>query len=122
MKNRLVLAVVTAFAFVACSVLFAQDTKVPARPTKGARGLPPNWGKLGLSDEQKQQVYTIQLEYRTKIDALQQQIREQQKKERSELNKVLTDAQKARLKEIITSKAAGDVGEDKIKGNKDKDK
>ena len=119
MKNRLFLAAVTALAFVACSVLFAQDTRGPAK--KGRKALPPSWSKLGLSEDQKKQIYTIQAEYGTKVDALLEQIRDLRKKQTAEMSKVLTDAQRTKLKEIIAAKA-GDVGEDKIKGNKDKDK
>ena len=32
-------------------------------PVKAKGMLPPNWGKLGLSDEQKQKIYKIQNKY-----------------------------------------------------------
>jgi Spy/CpxP family protein refolding chaperone len=110
MKQRLVLASVLAVALLGCGWLFGQDTK--ATP-KASRGLPSGWGNLGLTDEQKQKVYEVQAEYRTKIDDLQQQIRKLQKEERSALSKVLTDAQRARLKEILASKAGDSSKEDK---------
>jgi hypothetical protein len=118
MKRRLTSVLIMALALGACSWLFADDPK-PA--PKGARGLPPNWSKLGLSEKQKNQALAIVGEYRNKIDLLQQQIKELQKKERADLNKILTDDQRARLKEILAAKAGID-DEDKAKGNNAKDK
>jgi hypothetical protein len=67
--------------------------------------LPPNWGKLGLSDKQKQDVYRIQTEFGEKIEALKVQIKQLEEQERAELVKVLTDEQKNRLKQILAEKA-----------------
>jgi len=86
-------------------LLLGDDTKPSG---KGRGSLPPGWGKLGLTDSQKKEVYTIQSEYRAKIDDLQKQIDDLKKKERAELFKVLTDAQKTRLKEIAAAKVAGE--------------
>ena len=85
--------------------------KEPATKMRGQ--LPQNWSKLGLTDEQKQRTYRIRNEYRTKIDALQKQIEELRDKERKELETVLTDAQKARLREILTNRTPGAKGESK---------
>ena len=79
-----------------------QDTKI-----KGV--LPANWGKLGLSDEQKQKVYKVQADYVDQINKLEAQVKDLKAKEKTEMEKVLTDAQKARLKEIILGK----LGEEK---------
>jgi hypothetical protein len=104
-------------AFLASGMLFGDDPKA----TPKARGsLPPNWSKLGLTDEQKQKVYAIESEYRAKIDALQQQIKALQKQQRDDLAKVLTEAQKARLKEILASKVPGDDSKSDSKGSADK--
>ena len=40
---------------------------------------------MGLSDDQKRQIYSIEAEYKTKIDDLQVQIDQLRKKERSEI-------------------------------------
>jgi hypothetical protein len=74
-------------------------------PPKPGRQLPANWSKLGLSDKQKAEIYAIEADYRVKIDDLQKQIAELRKKEKTALDAVLTDAQKARLKEILLDKA-----------------
>lgn len=75
--------------------------------------LPANWGKLGLSDEQKQKVYKVQGEYNDKIATLEKQVKELKATEKAEMEKVLTDAQKALLKEIILKKAGVDDKKDK---------
>jgi hypothetical protein len=70
--------------------------------------LPQNYGKLGLSEEQKQKIYTIQAEYRGKVEALEKQIKDLQKQQAGEFAKVLTPSQRTRLKEIISAKVPGD--------------
>jgi hypothetical protein len=86
--------------------------------------LPANYKKLGLSDEQKQKIYKIQGEYRTKILELSEQIKKLTADERAEYMKVLTDAQKARLKELQTgedSKVADKKPDDKKPDDKKPD-
>ncbi len=113
-RQRLVLGGVLAVALFGGGMLFGDDPKA-----KGQGKLPANWAKLGLSDDQKRQVYTIQAEYKSKIDDLQSQIDQLRRKERSEINRVLTDAQRARLREIIAEKAgAGDDSKKKPGGDK----
>jgi Spy/CpxP family protein refolding chaperone len=90
----------------------AEDNK--EAPRKGQ--LPQNWAKLGLSEEQKSKVYTIQSDYKAKIDVLKKQLAELQKMERLALEEVLTDGQKTRLKELILDKVPG------AKPDKPKDK
>ncbi len=63
-----------------------------------------NWAKLGLTEEQKPKVYGIQGEYRDEIGKLEQKIRELKVAEKKELESVPTDAQKARLREIVSEK------------------
>jgi len=67
--------------------------------------LPANFKKLGLSEDQKQQIYRIQGTYREKIAALDKQKAELKKQEKAEVAKVLTPAQQARLKEITSGEA-----------------
>src|SRR5205823_2974854 len=84
----------------------SKDSREPAPKMRGQ--LPPNWGKLGLSDEQKQKVYEAQNKHRAKIEALQKQIAELRDQEKKDMEAVLTDAQKARLREIVSGKAPSD--------------
>lgn len=62
--------------------------------------LPPGFSKLGLSDKQKHKIYEARASYAAQIEKLQQQIAELKEKEKTEVEKVLTEGQKAHLKEI----------------------
>ena len=64
-----------------------KDTKV-----KGT--LPANWGKLSLSEEQKQKIYKIQGDHHDKIAALEKQVKDLKATEKSEMEKVLGAAVK----------------------------
>ena len=112
MSRRIALTALFAVALLGSGWLMADDAKISS---KGKGSLPANWGKLGLSDDQKKQIYSIIGEYRAKIDALQVQIDDMKRKEKADLTKVLTPAQKARLKEILASKAGADEKEEKPK-------
>lgn len=106
-KLRLLCAVL-AVTFLASSGLLGddkKDSKDTPSTTKYKGFLPQNWGKLGLSEKQKQDVYKTQTEYREKIDSLKGQIKKLEEQEKADLFKVLTDEQKARLKDILTGKA-----------------
>jgi Spy/CpxP family protein refolding chaperone len=74
------------------------DKKDPDPKAKGT--LRPNWKKLGLTDDQVQKIYKVQADYRAKIDVLEQQIKDLRVQEFADQVKVLTEAQKARLKEL----------------------
>lgn len=93
---------IVAVALLAGGVLHGQDKKDDNPKLKGV--LPANWTKLGLTDEQKQKVYKVQADFDAKKDALEKQLKELKTQEKGEMEKVLTDAQKARLKEINSSK------------------
>jgi Spy/CpxP family protein refolding chaperone len=78
--------------------------------------LPPNWKKLGLTDEQKQKIYTIRGNYGTKMDALKAQLDTLKKQEQKELMAVLTEEQKTNLRKILS----GTVPETDKKGTTEK--
>jgi hypothetical protein len=105
------LVVLLLFAFVLGGVSVGQDKK--DEPVKFKGVLPQNWGKLGLSDEQKQKVYKVQNDYDLKIAALEKQLKDLKAQEKGEMEKVLTDAQKARLKEILLGKVPAEDKKDK---------
>jgi Spy/CpxP family protein refolding chaperone len=95
------------------------DTKKdPAPPPKAKGTLPAGWRQLGLTDQQKDKIYKIEAEYRGKIDVLEQKIKELRKEQRDELVKVLTDAQKARLKEIREARDGKDTEPKKAESGK----
>jgi len=100
LRSRAVLGMF-AVLLLTCGFLSGADTK----DTKIKGQLPPNWGKLGLTDEQKQKVYKIQADYRDKIADLEKQIKDLEDKRKADMEKVLTDEQKKRLREILTGKA-----------------
>jgi hypothetical protein len=66
--------------------------------------LPRHYRSLGLSDKQKKNVYTVKARYTAKIEELQRQIDALKAEENTELEKLLTDAQKARLAELRAGK------------------
>jgi hypothetical protein len=90
------------------------DTEVPKVEPKLRGVLPPNFRLLGLTEEQKQQIYKIQNDFNAKIAALEAQIKKLKAEERLAIEKVLTEAQRARLKEILREKTGLDTpGEQK---------
>ena len=118
MTKTWALGSVLVLALVGGGWLFGQDEKKEQPKVKGT--LPANWNKLGLTDEQKQKVYSVRAEYGTKIAELRAEIQKLQKKEQEEMQKVLTDAQKARLREILTEKAPGAATEKKPESKESK--
>jgi Spy/CpxP family protein refolding chaperone len=73
-------------------------------PGKARGTLPQYWKQLGLSEEQRQKIYATQNKYQVQIDQLSQQIQELRKHRQSELEKILTDEQKARLRKILADR------------------
>jgi Spy/CpxP family protein refolding chaperone len=87
--------------------IVAQDKKDGKKDDAGpkAKGfLPMNWGKIGLTDNQKQEIYTIQGKYNAEIDKLEAKIRELKGARDKEMKAVLTPEQKKRLEEILLGK------------------
>ncbi len=87
----------------------AQETKKqsPAvvkkedEPGKLRGQLPKGWGKIGLSDEQKQTIYRIQNKYNAEIERLQAKINELKMARDKEMRNVLTPEQRKRLEEYL---------------------
>lgn len=98
MKTIRSLVVLALFSAITVGTILAQE--------KGkAKGqLPQGWSKLGLSDEQKQKVYDIQAKAKAKIDELEKQIANTKSQQRKDELAVLTEAQKKKLKEILSEK------------------
>jgi hypothetical protein len=97
------------------------DDKPKETPARVRGTLPTYFSKLGLSDEQKQKIHEIQAEYKTKIEDLEKQVKMLKNKQRLEISKVLTEAQKARLKEILAEKAGAGAEEKPAKEEKKPD-
>jgi hypothetical protein len=95
---------------------YSQDTP----KLKGT--LPQNYGKIGLTDVQKQSVYKIRADYRGKIEQLQKQIAKLKMEEKEALEKVLTPEQLKRLKEIRSGEKSTEKPKTTDKGKTDKAK
>lgn len=77
----------------------ANNAEASATP-RGQR-LPNNYGKLGLTEEQKKKIYSIQANYKTRIQRLQQELEDLRNEEVLEIQSALTEAQKTSLQEIL---------------------
>jgi hypothetical protein len=116
-REGLAMRRVTGIMVVLAAAFFISGSLQGQEKVKGV--LPANWGKLGLSDEQKQKIYKVQGEYKDKIADLKKQLADLQAKENEELYKILTDDQKKRLKDLLTGKVPAEKEKEK---EKDKDK
>jgi hypothetical protein len=94
-----------ALCFVASGGLFGDDQKQPTpakeTPVPSRVSLPQYYSRLGLSPDQRKEILRKRGEYRAKIDDLLSQIKRLREQEKSDLEKVLTQAQRDRLREIL---------------------
>jgi hypothetical protein len=109
MKRACTVIGVVAISFVISGLLFG-DEKDGKKDTKALKqgALPANYSKLSLNDDQKKKIREIRAEFGAKIQDLEEQIKDLRKKERLAMEDVLTDIQRARLKEILLEKAPAD--------------
>ena len=82
----------------------AKATKKDDAPVKVKGTLPPGWGKIGLTDDQKQEVYKIQAKYGAEIDKLEAKIKELKAGQMKEMKGVLNADQKKALQDLAASK------------------
>jgi hypothetical protein len=106
--RRLVLGSVLVSVLLASGLLFGQQ---PSTKSKGK--LPKFYSKLGLSEEQKKKVFSIQAMYKGKIDTLKAEISKLEAEEKKELVRVLTDAQKQEYNKIVASQVLSEDPEEK---------
>ena len=94
-----------------CSMVgWSQDSAKPttkgvvaerkAEDKKPTNRLPSNYGKLGLTDAQKDKVYVVQEKYDAPLDALEEQIKSLKGKRSSETEAVLSVEQRKILKDL----------------------
>jgi len=74
--------------------------------------LPAHYGKLGMSDSQKEKVYAIQDSYEAQIEKLRKQIEQIEGKREAQIATLLTPGQKLRLKELREEAAQTDAKSD----------
>lgn len=77
-------------------------------PTKVKGQLPAGWREIGLTDEQRTKVYTIDAKYDEEIDGLTAKIKVAKDKKKKEQLEVLTVEQKKRLEDNLKKKAGTD--------------
>lgn len=104
MKNCLLGGTIAIFA--CCSLIgLAQEGTKPATKTAQAEKpkgrLPPNYGKLGLTDKQKTSIYAIQAKYETQLDELEKQLDDLKAKRDTEVKTVLNDNQRKSLDDLL---------------------
>ncbi len=75
----------------------AQAKKAAAKAEPGVRRLPPGYGQLELSEEQREKVYAVQEKHAAELARLNQQITELRAKINTESEAVLTPAQRTQL-------------------------
>jgi hypothetical protein len=105
--RRIVLTSILALALVGTSLL--GDDPKPATKHK----LPAFWSKLGLTEEQQEKAQQVLGDYQTKIDDLKKQIKALEAEQREKLEKILTEDQKTKLKELAAKKAGLSTSKDK---------
>jgi hypothetical protein len=87
------------------ALLLADYPKTTDTPTNARGVLPKNFKALGLTDSQKKAIYNTEAFYGAKIDQHMEAIRDLKAQQLKALESLLTDAQKARLREIRLGEA-----------------
>ncbi len=111
---------VLAASLVASGWLIGGDEKKPDEPPKARGTLPIYWKQLGLTRDQVQDVYKIQSKYTSEIDKLRAKIDALKAEEKAELEKMLSDEQKKKLKELRSGEKPIDKDKPVKDGEKDK--
>src|SRR5688572_28519173 len=81
-----------------------KDEKKADPPGRVKGTLPANWGKLGLTDSQVQDIYKVRNKYNDEIDKLKAKIKDLESTRDKESKAVLSPAQKKRHDDILTGK------------------
>lgn len=88
-----------------------KETKTTRKKSKVR--VPPHFGKLNLTKEQRAKIYEIKTGYKSQIDILKKQLAELNKKQNTECAAVLTDSQKSILEKILSDAASKKVASKK---------
>jgi hypothetical protein len=75
--------------------------RAKAASKEGRRRLPRYYGKLGLTEGQKDKIYGIQAKHESEIDKLEKQLADAKAKQESDCRKILNADQKKQLAEAV---------------------
>ncbi|QDT97046.1 hypothetical protein [Gimesia aquarii] len=119
--NKLTNLIVVLFTGIALTICTAdsvpaqkketKSTEATSKETKTTRKkskvrVPPHYGKLNLSKEQRDKIYKIQANYKSQMDSLRKQLAELNSKRKAECKTVLTASQKSILDKILSDIAS----------------
>ena len=85
----------------------ASTTPVVKKKSDQSRKVPDNFGKIGLSNEQRESIYKVRQSHQEKIASLKKQIDDIQAKEMAECEALLTDTQKKLLENLRAGSSRG---------------
>lgn len=90
-------------ALLMAGVSLAEEAPQGAKKPKAkvVRRLPNNYGKIGLSNSQKDKIYGIQADYRTRIQALLRELEDLRTQQSLDIQSVLNEDQKKELNTIL---------------------
>lgn len=84
----------------------------PTKLTNARRRLPRYYGKLGLSEAQREKIYGVQDKHAVEIEKLEKQLADLKEKQEAECRKVLTAEQKKQLSESLEAAKSRSKGKD----------
>lgn len=106
-RSLVVCVLAIGIAWQLSAVLAQEKSADPVSPAKKEspeerRGILPNqFGKLGVNDKQRDQMYAIQREYEKKLDELRTEMKRLTNERDQKLEELLTPGQKLRLRELL---------------------
>jgi len=84
----------------------------PTRLSNAKRRLPRYYGKLGLSEAQREKIYGVQDKHAVEIEKLEKQLADLKEKQDAECRKVLSADQKKQLNESLEAAKSRSKGKD----------
>jgi len=81
-----------------------QSSLKQKKTRKKPRGrLPNNYGKIGLSNEQKTEIYAVQAKYKAQLKELADKIAAIRSEQQKAIDSVLTEEQMKKLEEVLAA-------------------
>ena len=74
--------------------------KTDPAASRNVRRVPPHFGQVGVTPEQKEQVYAIRAKHQVKIDDLKRRLKEEEANQLAECEAVLLDSQRKVLVQL----------------------